>query len=250
MSAHQSNAVWLWNMPWIFFGSRWDKSNKWILKEPLARERSDLGTREITSSQFPRPQGPPAVPATTCGFNGCHLREAAGRRTGLPCLSRKKPCDVLLTLAAPALGPTCLAWFEADCLVTLRLSWETATGTPLTGKKLTRWRRGTWRGLSGRKGGQPLYSCLPTFWPWQTRGLLFNAVNLYFPFSTKRNEKTYFSKNTFYLRAFWHTLGRFGEERLIGVYSPDFSNSFLKRNNYRYLFFLFGVLAILKTKSF
>lgn len=104
---------------------------------------------------------------------------------------------------------------------------------------------------SGRKGGQPLYSCLPTFWPWQTRGLLFNAINLYFPFSTKRNEKTYFSKNTFYLRAFWHTLGRFGEERLIGVYSPDFSNSFLKRNNYRYLFFLFGVLAILlKTKSF
>ena len=148
MSAHQSNAVWLWNMPWIIFGSRWDKSNKWILKEPLARERSDLGTREITSSQFPRPQGPPAVPATTCGFNGCHLREAAGRRTGLHCLSRKKPCDVLLILAAPALGPTCLAWFEADCLVTLRLSWKTATGIPLTGKKLTRWRRGTWRGLS------------------------------------------------------------------------------------------------------
>ena len=122
MSTHQSCAVCLGNIGRNFFGSRWDKSNKWMLKkkkkEPSARERSDLGTREITSSQFPRPQGPPAVPATTRRFNGCHLREAAGRRTELPYLSRKKPCDVLLTLAAPALGPTCLAWFEANCLAT------------------------------------------------------------------------------------------------------------------------------------
>lgn len=131
MSTHQSCAVWLWNIGRICFGSRWDKSNKWMLKK---RKKSPQPGREVTwvlgKLLAPRPQGPPAVPAISLRFNGCHLREAAGR-TELPCLSRKKPSDVLLTLAAPALGPTCLAWFEADCLATLRLSWKIATVTPL-----------------------------------------------------------------------------------------------------------------------
>lgn len=49
---------------------------------------------------------------------------------GLP-VSRKKPSDVLLALAAPALGHTCLCCFEADCLATLGLPLKTATVTPL-----------------------------------------------------------------------------------------------------------------------
>lgn len=153
---------------------------------------------ETTSSQFPRPQGLTAVPATTCDLNGCHLREAAGRRTGLPCLSRKSPVSCLPWLHQLWAPP---AWpgFEADCLVTLRLSWETATGTPLTGKKLTRWRRGTWKRIIGQQREVSLSTpVFPRSGLWQTMGLLFNA-NLYFPFSTKQNEKTYSFQKTLFI---------------------------------------------------
>lgn len=139
-------------MPWIFLEAGGIKA-QWILKEPLARERSDLGTREITSSQFPRPQGPPlqSQPRPADSMDATPGRQQ-GSEDWTSLSQQKKPLGMsclpwLHQLWAPPAWP----WFEADCLVTLRLSWETATGTPLR-KKLTRWRRGTWRGLSGLKG--------------------------------------------------------------------------------------------------